>query len=37
MQNAGMSDVSYELRAGGIVAIHAGTAPARSDAIEGRA
>jgi demethylmenaquinone methyltransferase/2-methoxy-6-polyprenyl-1,4-benzoquinol methylase len=37
MQNAGMSDVGYELLAGGIVALHAGTAPARSTAIEGRA
>ena len=32
MQNAGMSDVGYELLAGGIVAIHTGTAPAREDA-----
>lgn len=30
MQSVGLSDVSYELLAGGIVAIHAGTAPGRA-------
>ena len=31
MERAGMREVSYELLAGGIVAIHVGTAPARTD------
>jgi demethylmenaquinone methyltransferase/2-methoxy-6-polyprenyl-1,4-benzoquinol methylase len=36
MERAGIRDVSYELLAGGIVAIHTGAAPARTDAIEDR-
>jgi len=37
MGRAGIRDVSYELLAGGIVAIHTGAAPARTDAIGDRA
>jgi demethylmenaquinone methyltransferase/2-methoxy-6-polyprenyl-1,4-benzoquinol methylase len=31
MQNAGLREVGFELLAGGIVAIHAGTAPGRGE------
>ena len=34
MERAGLRDVSYELLAGGIVAIHVGTAPGRGDSFE---